>query len=92
MEGANRGAILVPGSGFRVPGFRDELADAFLHFARGFVGEGDGENVSRGNAALDHVADPERDDPRLAGAGAGENKDRAFGRLDGQSLLRVERT
>ena len=38
------------------------------------------------------MRDAESNDPRLAGSGAGKNQDRAANRLDGQSLLRVERT
>ena len=55
-----------------------QFRDALLHFARGFVGEGDGEDVSGRDAALDHVRDAEGDDARLARARAGEDQHRAW--------------
>jgi hypothetical protein len=71
---------------------RDDGADAFLHFAGGFVGERDGENVVGRNAALNHVRDAKSDDARFAGARAGEDEDGTFDGLGGLPLLRVKRT
>ena len=64
--------------------------DAFLHFAGGLVGEGDGEDVSRRDAFGDEVGDAERDDAGLAGAGAGQDQHRAVQRFDGLALLGIE--
>ena len=79
--------------GLWTPDFpRDQLEDPLLHFARGLVGEGDAEDAAGRDPAIDHVRDAKGNDPRLAGSGAGKNQDRAANRLDGLSLLRVERT
>jgi hypothetical protein len=77
--------------GLRTLALRQQLGHAFLHFARGLVGERDAENVSRRDAALDHVRDAEGDDARLARARAGEDQHRAANGFDGLALLRVER-
>ena len=64
---------------------------ALPHLLGGFVGEGDREDVPRRHAFFgDQVGDAMSDDARLAGAGAGENQQRAFGCLDGFALLFVE--
>ena len=70
--------------------FGQKLVDALLHFAGGLVGEGDGEDVSRRDAPGDEVGDAERDDARLAGAGAGQDQHRAVQRFDGLALLGIE--
>ncbi len=70
---------------------RDQFRDALLHFARGLVGEGHAQDVPRRNAGLDHVGDAKRDDAGLAGAGARKDQHRPLQRLDGKTLLRIER-
>ena len=62
-----------------------------LHLTRGFVGEGDGENVPGPDAARDHVSHAAGDDSRLAGAGSGEDEQRAINGAHGLPLLRVQR-
>src|SRR5262249_52564580 len=91
MKGADRGTTVVPGSGLRVPGSGNQLADPFAHFARGFVGEGDGEDVSWRNTFGDQPGDAAGDDARFAGARAGQDQDRALQRFHRETLLRVER-
>jgi len=55
-----------------------QLADALLHLARRFVGEGDGGNVDgRVAAFLDQVGDLVGDHPRLAAAGTGQHQEGA---------------
>ena len=69
----------------------DEVADAGLHLAGGLVGEGDGEDLVRAGAAgVEEVGDAGGQRLGLAGAGAGEDEDRAVERLDGGALGRVE--
>ncbi len=69
----------------------DHLSDAQLHLARRLVGEGDGEDFARvGAAEVQDVGDAGGEHPRLAGAGAGQNKHRAVQRLHGEALFRVQ--
>ena len=69
---------------------RQKLVDAFLHFAGGLVGEGDGEDVGRCDALGKQMGDTKRDDAGLAGAGPGKNQHRAIQRFDGLALLGIE--
>ena len=65
--------------------------DAVLHFARGLVGEGDGEDLARpGLAGGDEMGEPRGQRGGLAGAGAGEHQHRAFGRKHRLALGRIE--
>jgi hypothetical protein len=64
--------------------------DALLHFARGLVGKGDGEDISGRNALGDEVRDAKRDDAGLAGARPGQDQDRAVQCFDGLALLGIE--
>ena len=50
-----------------------ESVDAALHFARGFVGEGDRQDLAGPNAGVDQVGDARGDDARLAAARAGDD-------------------
>ena len=68
---------------------RNELIDALLHFARGLVGESDGENIFRRDIALDEVSDAKGDDAGFAGAGPGQDEERTLNGFDGLTLLRV---
>ena len=87
VEGADGGPGLASVS---LPGrFGQEFANAFLHFAGGLVGEGDGEDVVRCDAFPDHVGDAEGDDSCFAGAGACEDEDRAAEGFHGLALLWV---
>ena len=72
-------------------GLADQHADAALHFARGLVGESHGQDLARecktggqdmGDAGGEHAG--------LAGSRTRQNKYWAFGRLDGEPLLRIE--
>ena len=69
---------------------RQKPRDALLHFAGGLVGEGDGENIGRRHAPGNQMSDAERDDTRLAGAGPGQDQQRAVQRFDGLALLGIE--
>ena len=69
----------------------DEADDPFAQFRRGPVGEGDGEDPPRRHAVdPDEIGDPVGQDAGLARPGAGQDEQRALGRRDGASLLRVE--
>ena len=70
----------------------DEAANALLHFARGLVGEGDGEDLAGPRLALgEDVGKPGGQHPRLAGARTRQHQQRAVQRFDGGALLGVER-
>ena len=65
--------------------------DALLHFARGFVGEGDGGDVAGGVARVAyHVGDFFGDDAGFAAACAGEDEKGAAEIAHGFLLLGVE--
>ena len=70
---------------------RQKLADTLLHFARGLVGEGDGEDISGRDGFGNEVRDAERDDAGLAGAGPGQDQQRPLEGFDGLALLGIER-
>ena len=61
-----------------------------LHFAGRFLGERDGEDALRLRAAADQLGDAIGDDPRLAGARAGEHQQRPAERPHGVELRRVQ--
>ena len=63
----------------------------FLHLAGGFVCESDGKNVTGPDAARDHVSHAAGDDARLAGAGTGEDEQRAVNGAHSLPLLGVQR-
>ena len=69
----------------------DMARDAFAHLARGFVGEGDAENL-RGprTARCDEMCQPCGKRGGLARARACQHQDRPFGRQDGLLLRRIE--
>ncbi len=69
---------------------RSQPAHPLPHFTRGLVGERHREDVRRSDPALDHVGDAVSDDPGFAGAGAGEDQDRAIDGLHGRALRRVQ--
>jgi hypothetical protein len=70
----------------------DEPADALLHFARGLVGEGDGEDFAGPCLALGKdVGKPGGEHAGLAGACTCQHQQRAVERLNGCALLGVER-
>ena len=69
----------------------DHRGDAQLHLARGFVGEGDGEDLRWVRAAGgEDVRDAGGQHPRLAGTRAGQHQQRPVERLDRLALLRVQ--
>ncbi len=70
---------------------REQRGDALAHFARGFIGERDGEDGRRRHAAFgDNVRDAMRDDARFAAARAGQNQQRTFGVAHRFTLLGIE--
>ena len=69
----------------------DQPLDAVAHLARRLVGEGDGDDRGRVDAALLHQpGDAIGDDPGLARAGAGEDELRPIPVGDGGELIRIE--
>ena len=82
----------VEGAGLDVAAaFADEADDPLAKFGRRPVREGDRKDPPRGHPVdADEVRDPVREDAGLAGAGAGQDQQRALGRGDGAGLLRVE--
>ena len=68
-----------------------QLGHAIAHFPRRLVGEGDAEDLARPRqAAGDEVGEARGQRRGLAGAGAGEDQHRAFGRQHGLALRRIE--
>ena len=68
-----------------------QSADALAHFAGGFIGEGDGEDLAwPGAASRDQMREPGGQRGGLAGAGASKNEDGPLGRQHGLALGRVE--
>ena len=65
---------------------------AILHLARGFVGEGQAENIFAGEVRVgsEQIANALDDDAGLAGAGAGDDQQGTFAVFDGPLLRRVE--
>ena len=73
-------------------GLADEADDPLAELGGGAVREGHGQDPPRRDVLdADEVRDPVGEDPGLAGAGAGQDEERALGRRDGAGLLRVER-
>ena len=69
----------------------DQVADALAHLRRRLVGERDREDLpGTGLPGRQQVGDPVGEDAGLAGAGAGEDQERAAGVLDRFALRRVE--
>ena len=69
---------------------RQKVGDAVEHLARGFVGEGEQQDVARIDAVLEQVGDAIGERARLAGAGAGDDEQRARRRRHGGVLLLVQ--
>ena len=71
--------------------FADQRLDAFAHFARRLVGEGDGENLPGACFPKRHnMRNAGRQRPCLARAGARKHQHRAIKRLDSGALLRIQ--
>ncbi len=68
----------------------DEFGGALLHFAGGFIGEGDGQDISGVDALLDQAGHARGDDARFARAGAGQNQNRPLGGFDRLALRRIQ--
>ena len=69
----------------------DQIADALLHFARGLVGEGDGEHLPRPGAVRgEDVGKARGQHARLARARAGQNQHGAVDRQHGFALFGIE--
>ena len=74
-----------------VGGIADHRLQPLAHFARRLVGEGDREDLAReGAAQRQDMRQARRQDPGLAGAGAGQHQHRPVDRLDGLTLRLVE--
>ena len=83
VEGAEPGHALA--------GRADQRADPVLHLPGGLVGEGHRQDVEGARPTRgDQVGDARGQHPGLAGAGPGQDEDRALRGLDGAALLGVE--
>ena len=89
MKGRNRWPS-APSLAFGRSRTRHQLADALLHFARGFVGECNGKNLVARNSPCDHVRDPIGDDARFARARARQDQHWPIDGLNRKTLLRIE--
>src|SRR3989454_2358032 len=70
--------------------FPYEAVEPLPHFPSRLVGESDGQDRTRGHPEIsDQVRDPVRQDPGLAGSGAGEDQQRAIAVGHGGALLRI---
>ncbi len=70
----------------------DQIFNAFLHLACGFVGESYRENLVGTRTALaDEMGDTLGEYARLAGAGSRQHKDGTFASGNGFFLLRIKR-
>ena len=68
-----------------------EKRDALAHFARGLVGEGDGQNLVRPRPSRrDDMGDARSQHPRLADSGPGQHENRPVEGLDRGKLFVVE--
>jgi hypothetical protein len=68
----------------------EKFTDTVAHFAGGFIGEGYSQDIVRLNLFFrDEIRNADSDNARLARTGAGKDKDRAFGRLNGLFLRRI---
>ena len=67
-----------------------QLLNPLLHFGRGLVGKGQGQNVPRRDPVVDEVRDPVGQGPGLAAAGPRQNEHRPLERFRGHSLLPVQ--
>jgi len=68
---------------------QQEIGDAILHFLGGFVGESNRQNGFGRNALQNKIGHAKSDGASLAGAGPGENEQRAFGGFCGETLFRI---
>src|SRR5690606_34963913 len=79
------------GHGEAAGGLTEQLLQPLAELGRGAPGEGDGQALLGGHAALgDQVRDPAGQRAGLAGAGAGDDQQRPGGQRRGGALLRVE--
>ena len=68
----------------------DETVEPLPHFPSRLVGEGDGQDRARRHREIsDQIRDPVRQDPGLAGSGAGEDQQRAITVGHGGALLGI---
>ncbi|MPN08176.1 hypothetical protein SDC9_155456 [bioreactor metagenome] len=69
----------------------EQVSHAFTHFARGFVGKRQRENIPGSDPLfLNQIGNSVRQHPRFPAACASENKKRPFGRFYGFPLMIVE--
>ena len=71
-------------------GFAAEGVHALHHLPRRLVGEGDGQNLPRGHAAVDQMGDAAGEHAGLAAARARQNKQRPLRLFDGGALLGIQ--
>jgi hypothetical protein len=90
MKSANGGARRFGPSGGRLEPRAEKLVDARLHFARGFIGKSDGENIIRRHAVGDQMGNAAGNDTRLPGARPRQNQDGAGNSFDSLALGRIE--
>ena len=90
MKSANDGTRRLYAGGAVFWAAPDEPGGALLHFAGGFVGEGDGQDIAGVDTLLDQARHARGDDARFARPGAGQNENGALGRFDRLALRRIE--
>ena len=72
-------------------GLAEDGGDAFAHLPRGLVGEGDGQDlVGEGSPGQQDVGEAGGQHAGLAGAGAGEDQQRAVDGLDRGALFGIQ--
>lgn len=90
IHAQDAGADGVEGAAPKAAGFdAGQLLDAGEHFLRGLVGEGQQKDLAGADAHGEQVGDPVSEGACLAGAGAGEDEQRAGFGGDGVELLVV---
>jgi len=74
----------------RNTGTEKQRGDARLHLFSGFVGKGDSEDVFCGDAFRNEIGHAKGDGPRFAGAGHGQNEERAFRCFCSETLFWIQ--
>src|SRR6267154_2901608 len=74
----------------RNSGAKEQIRNARPHFLGCLVGEGNGEDVFRGDAFRNKICHAERDGAGLAGASAGKNEERSIGCFSCEALFRIQ--
>jgi len=74
----------------RDAGAKKEVLNTRLHFLGGFVSEGDGEHIFRGDAFRNEIRHAKGDGAGFAGTGAGKNEEWSIGCFRCESLFRIQ--